>query len=378
MGNLEVVEVQSRRDRHEMVMFPWSVYRGDKNWVPPIIKDQAKLLDPERNPFFGQADVALLAARRDGRLVGTTAVFVDHRFNAHLKQKVGFFGFFEALNDYEAVEALLDTARDWASQRGMNELRGPLNFHRDRERGILVEGDDCPPPMLCAHSPPYYKEFMERFGMVKYADDLCRRMWVSKVVGPDGSLPPRVARLEKVARRRTHLTIRHARLDDWDNEVQRVRELYDATIGQMPDHVPWSDEDINSFAEQLRPFVDPDFALFGEIEGKTVGCLLAFPDFNQVLIHLNGRIDGIQKLLAWWHMKRIDVISLKVGGVLEQYQGRGIEALFLLELARCALPRGFRMVDMSLQAEENDNLTRLVSHFDVEDYKRYRVYKLPL
>lgn len=378
MAKLEVRELKSADERHEMVMFPWTVYRGDKNWVPPIIKDRQRLLNPERNPFFQRADVVLLGARRDGRLVGTIVAFVDHRFNEHLQQKLGFFGFFEVLEDYEAASALLGAARHWVQQRGMTELRGPINFHRDRERGILIEGDDCPPPLLCAHSPLYYRDFVERFGFAKLADDFCRRVWVSKIVGPNGTLPPRLARLEKVARRRAHLSIRHARMEDWDDEVQRVRGLYDATIGQLPDHVPWSDEDLNAFAQQLRPFVDADFILFGEVEGKTVGCLLAFPDFNQVLIHMNGRLDGMRKLLAWWYLRHIDVISLKVGGVLEEYQGRGIEALMLLELAKCALPRGFRMVDMSLQAEENDRLNTLLSHFDVEEYKRYRVFTLAL
>jgi GNAT superfamily N-acetyltransferase len=303
---------------------------------------------------------------------------VDRAFNDYLKKKVGFFGFFEVLNDYAAAEALLGAVRGWLSERGMEELRGPINFHRDRERGILVAGDDCPAPFYCGHSPPYYQEFVGRFGMVKLADDLCRRLWVAKVVSPDGSLPPRLARLEKVAKRRTDIKIRRARFEDWEQEVQRVRMLYDATIGQLPDHVPWTDEDLDTFARQIRPFVDPEFVLFGEIEGKTVGCLLAFPDFNRVLWHLNGRIEGWHKLLAWWYMKRVDVISLKVGGVLDEYQGRGIEALLLLELSKAALKRGFRMVDMSLQAEDNDKIATLVGHFEVEDYKRYRLYTMPL
>ncbi len=170
--------------------------------------------------------------------------------------------------------------------------------------------------------------------MVKLADDFCRRLWVKDLVGPDGSLPPRLARLEKVAQRRTHFKIRHVNLHDWDSEVQLVRELYDATIGQLPDHIPWNEEEIAAFAKELRPIVDPDFALFWEADGKMVGCLLAFPDLNQVLIHLNGRIDGLHKLLAWWHMRHIDVLSMKVAGVLDEYQGCGIEALFFVELAK--------------------------------------------
>jgi len=378
MGNVDIVEVCDQKDRHVMAVFPWMVYRGDKNWVPPIIKDREKQLDPDRNRFFQVADVALFAAQRGGRMVGTIAVFIDHRFNDYLKQKVGFFGFFEVLNDYEAAEALLRAAREWVQQRGMTELRGPINFHRDRERGLLVAGADCPPPMLCAHTPPYYKEFVERFGMVKHADDLARRVLVGNLLGPDGSLPPRLARLQKVAQRRAHMTVRHARLEDWDNEVRRVRELYDATIGQMPDHIPWSEEDIAAFARELRPVVDPDFALFGEVEGKTVGCAIAFPDFNQVLIHLNGSLDGWRKLLAWWHMRRINILSFKIAGVLEEYQGLGIEALLLLEIAKAGMSRGYRWVDLSLNAEENDKVAALAQHFGAEEYKRYRIYRLLL
>jgi hypothetical protein len=378
MANLQIREVRDERDRRTLVLFPWTVYRGDKNWVPPIIKDRDKMLDPARNTFFQRADIAMFVARRDDRPVGTIAAFIDRTFNEYLRQKMCFFGFFEVLDDYEAAEALLSAARDWGRQRGMVELRGPINFHRDRERGILVEGADCPPPMLCAHSPPYYKEFVERFGMVKQADDFCRRVLVSSIVTPDGTLHPRLARLEKVAQRRTHIKIRRARMEDFDNEVQRVGELYDATIGHLPDHVPWTSDELKAFGQELRPIVDPDFALFGEVEGKTVGCVLAFPDLNQVLIHMNGRLGGWRKLLAWWHMKRINVVSFKVGGVLEQYQGSGIEALMLLQLAKTGAPKGFRWLDMSLQAEDNDKITTLVSQFEPEDYKRYRVYKMAL
>lgn len=377
MANVKVIPIVEERDRREMVLFPWTVYRGDKNWVPPIRKDRDKMLDPRRNGFFQRSDVALFLARRGEQVLGTIAAFVDRRFNETLKVKVGFFGFFEVLNDYEAAEALLGTAKEWLHARGMTEFRGPINFHRDRERGILVEGADCPPPMLCAHSPPYYHEFVTRFGMMKQSDDFCRRLLISDLVGPNGELPARLARLEKVAQRRTNFTIRQARMQDWDAEVQKVRELYDATIGQLPDHVPWTDEELTAFAEELRPMVDPSFALFGEVEGKTVGCVLAFPDMNQVLIHLDGRLDLPHKLLAWWYMKRINVLSFKVGGVIDAYQGRGIEALLLLALAKAAVPRGYRWVDMSLQAEDNDKLTTLVTHFNAETYKRYRIYTMP-
>lgn len=378
MGNLKVSEIRGGAERHEMVVFPWSVYRGDKNWVPPLLKDREKQLDAERNSFFQGAEVALFAACRDDRMVGVTAAFIDRRFNDYLKLKVGFFGFFEVLQDYEAAEALLAAARDWARERGMTELRGPINFHRDRERGFLVEGADCPPPLMCAHTPPYYHEFAQRFGLVKHSDDFCRRLWVKNVVGPDGSLPPRLARLQKVAERRAHFRIRQACMDDWDNEVRRVGELYDATIGQMPDHIPWTQDELTAFAKDLRPVVDPAFVLFGEIEGNTVGCALAFPDLNQVLIHLNGNMDGLNKLKAWWYLKRINIISFKVAGVVEKYQGLGLEALLFLEMAKAALSRGYKWVDLSLQAEENDKVNHLIEHFQVENYKRYRVYHMPL
>jgi len=308
--------------------------------------------------------------------VGTIAAFVDRRFNEFSKQNLGQFGYFEVLDDERAAHALLARTKVWLQERGVSEMRGPINFHRDRERGILVDGADCPPPMMCAHSPRYYAPMIERFGMSKYADDLARRLFCDRVLLPDGSLPPRMARLQKVAERRTRLVIRPARLADWDAEVERVRAVYDATINQMPDHAPWSDEDLATFAHHLRPFVDPEFCLFGEIDGKTVGVALAFPDLNQVLIHLNGRTDGFNKLRAWWYWRRIRVLSFKVGGVIDQFQGLGIEALFMLEIAKRAVAKRYRWVDMSLQAENNDKINTLVSHFGAEEYKRYRLYTM--
>lgn len=378
MSDIHICEILDPTERHAMAVFPWTVYRGDKNWVPPILKDREKQLDPQRNQFHQNADVALFAARREDQLVGTVAAFVDRRFNEYLKVKVGYVGFFEVLNDYEAAEALLGTAKDWLIQRGMKEMRGPINFHRDRERGLLIESADCPPPLLCAHTPLYYHEFFEKFGMVKHADDFCRRIWVASIVGPDGSLPPRLSRLQKVAEKRTHFTIRNVHLDDWNDEIARVGQLYDATIGQLPDHIPWTNDELHVFARELRPVVDPDFALFGEVKGQAVGCALAFPDMNQVLIHLNGSLDGLNKLRAAWYLKHINILSFKVAGVVEQYQGLGIEALLLLKMAQSAVRRGYRWVDLSLQAEENDKINQLIKHFDAEDYKRYRVYTMPL
>lgn len=378
MSELRIHEVQDKKDLREMAAFPWVVYRGDKNWVPPILKDREAQLDPDRNRFFRIADVARYIARRDDRMVGTIAAFIDHRFNEYFKQRVGFFGFFEVLDDYEAAEALLSTARDWVRARGTTELRGPINFHRDRERGILVSGADCPPPMLCAHNPPYYREFVERFGMVKHDDSLARRLFASQFLDENGNIPLRLRRLAEAAERRTRFSIRQARFEDWDHEVALVGQLYDATIGLMPDHIPWEEEDLKEFAEELRPIIDPAFALFGEVDGRTIGMAIAFPDFNQVLIHLNGRLDGLNKLKAWWYLRQVKVLSFKIAGVLEEYQGRGLEALLLLKIAERAVRRGYEWVDLSLNAEENDRVATLAAHFGAEEYKRYRVYKMPV
>ncbi len=375
---LSIQEVTTPQELRAFVKFPWRVYRGDPNWVPPLISERLSYLNPQKNPFYQHAEVALFLARRGRQTVGTIAAFVNHRAVEHLGEKVGGFGFFEVIEDYAVAERLLDTARQWVKDRGMSILRGPTNFTNNDCPGVLIEGADCPPVMLEAHTPPYYKVFLERYGMKKYEDLYAWRAFRSQIGTELKNIPPELLRVAEVARQRSGVTIRKADLKHWEEEVATACRIFNVTLTHLPEHVPLTEAEFRHIADQIRPFLDPDLALFAEVDGQPVGFCISLPDINRVLIHLNGRLFPLGWLKLWWYMRRIDVVSFKLMGILEEYRRRGIDALLYLESIKAVFAKGYKWLDGSLTSEYNPIVNYLAQRLGAERYKHYRIYEMTI
>ena len=373
---IDVRRVADRRDLRTFVRFPWEVYRGDHNWVPPLISDRTGRLTRGQNPFFSRATVELFLARRGREPVGTIAAFVDPQRNEHFGERAGGFGFFEVIDDYAAAERLLDVACQKAREWGMEGIRGPTNFGENDEPGVLIDGADCPPAILEAHTPPYYREFLERYGMTKHIDNYAWRVSLPELGADLEAIPEQAMRVFLAASERVNVQIRKLRLDDWDREVALAHELFNTAHADVPDHVPMDTETFRRFANQMRPLLDPDLALYAEADGRTVGYFVAIPDFNQVLWRMNGRLFPFGWLKMMRHGHYIDRISFKLLGVVEEYRRQGIDVLMWLEAVRAAIRKGYKWLDGSLTSEANPRVSRLPERFGVERYKHYRLYQM--
>ena len=412
MSLLEVQRVTRRHDLRRFVRFPWGVYKEDPNWVPPLISDRMATLDPAKGPFYKQAEVALLLARRGRRAVGTVAVFVNHP-HAH-EPTEGGFGFFEVIRDYAVAERLLDAACEWLRARGASTIRGPTSFTKHEGPGVLVEGADCPPVMLQAHTPPYYKEFLERYGMEKDQDLFAWRAFRSQIGEELGNIPPALVRVADAARRRAGVTIRKLRMEDWDQEVGTAHQLFNATLRHLPDFSPTSESDFRRLANQMRPFLDPDLALFAEVasteqvasaeeiastekivgekegvgtghasgaataQGKPIGFCVAVPDVNRVLIRLNGRLFPLGWLKIKRYVREVKVVSFKLMGILEAYRQRGINALLYMEMVKAVFEKGYEWLEGSVTSEYNLKVNLIAQRLGAERYKHYRLYEMEL
>jgi GNAT superfamily N-acetyltransferase len=377
----ESVQVQAVTTRHDLrafVRFPWRVYRDDPNWVPPLLSDQMRALDPAKGLFYRSADVVLLIARREGAILGTVAAFVKRRPGQEDGAEEGGFGFFEAVDDDASVQALLDAAFDWLRARGVTVVRGPMNFNNNDCPGVLIAGADCPPVMLEAHTPPYYQGLLERYGMVKDHDLYAWRACRSQVGEELSNVPPELGRVADVARRVAQVEIRKLRLEDWDREIATACHLFNETLKHLEDHVPLEEVELARLANQFRPFIDPDLALFAEVDGQAVGFCIALPDVNRVLTRLNGRLFP----LNWMHLRRyireIDVVTFKLMGILERYRRRGIDALLYVETIKAFYEKGYKWLDGSLSSENNPTINLIAQRLGAEQYKHYRLYQMRL
>jgi len=377
-SSIQIHPVTTRRDRSAFVRFPWRVYKDDPNWVPPLISDQLEYLDPTRGPFFKHADVALFLARQGRRAAGTIAAFIDHQANAHTGQPEGGFGFFEVIEDYGVAEQLLNTACDWLRERKIALVRGPTSFSSNDRPGVLVAGADCPPVMLEAHNPPYYKDFLERYGMEKDHDLYAWRAFRSQIGEELKNIPPELNRVAEVARKVASVTIRKIRMDDWENEINTAIDLFNDTLKHLPDYIPLDVAEFRRTADQIRLFLDPDLALFAEVNGHAIGFCIAIPDINRAFIHLNGRLFPLGVLKLKRLISQIDVVTFKLMGIREEYRRHGIDALLYLEAVKAVYRKGYAWLDGSVTSEYNSMVNLIANRLGAERYKHYRIYKMNL
>jgi len=368
-GDIEVKEVRSEKELMDFIKFPWEIYKNNPYWVPPLIRD-VKLLLSQKNAFWQHAEKELFLARIDGRTVGRIAAIIDHNYINFHKEKMGFFGFFESLEDYRIAESLLNKAREWLKGKEMEKMAGPMNPSTNDEVGFLLEGYDSSPYILMTYNPKYYIAFMEKYGLVKEMDYFAYLVEVDK--GPLERLEKVV---EKIREKNPNIRIRQARLKDWNNEVESVRQIYNNAWESNWGFVPWTKEEFYTEAMKLKPFLVQGTIPFAEVGGKVVGMLVTVPNYNEVTKRMNGKLNPWTILKFLWYRKKITTQRLPIFGVLKEYQKRGIETILMLEALKGSQRVGYKYCECSWVLEDNILTQRAAEMMGGKLYKKYRVYQ---
>jgi GNAT superfamily N-acetyltransferase len=377
--SLRIEEARSVHDLRAIVLFPWQLYRNDPLWVPPIVADRLARFDPATNPMLRHGEAQAFIARRNGRIVGTVAAAIDYELNQVMREPFASLGFFECINEYTVAETLLSTARDWARARHAPALRGPYNFTPNDEPGLLIEGRDRPPVIMCSHTLPYYLEFFDRFGFHKWGpDEFCYGISITSYHRDLSNLPRKLLRVVEAVRKRSGATVRPVHLDDWNDELELAREIYNKSLATLPDFTPLAADEFRRQGEALKPLVDPELAMFVEVRGKPVGFVLALPDINEALRHCNGLRYPWDSVRLWWHTRRLHGMSFKILALDPDHWGQGLDAMMYFELAKSTLRKGFTWIDMSLTGEDNPQTNKLATLVGAQVYKRYRIFELAL
>jgi GNAT superfamily N-acetyltransferase len=369
---IQVDILKTRKQRNAFLKLPWAIYRDDPLWVPPLLVERKAFINPKKNPFFEHAEVALFLARDNRRPVGRIAAIINHNHNAFHNDRVGFFGLFDCLPNYEIARTLFDRASKWIRDRGMEVLRGPASFSTNEEVGLLVEGFDESPVILMPYNPAYYLEFMERYGFQK-AKDLYAYVLSSK-----GEIPERLFRIVEKLKKQGHYRIRKLDMKDLGGEILRFKEVYTAAWERNWGFIPMTEAEIDHMAKELKQILDPDLAFFVETGGEIVGFSLTLPDINQALKRINGRLLplGLFKLL--YYSKKINQVRVLLLGVIKPYRRKGIDAILYLETFREGLAKGYYRGEFSWLLEDNLDIIRPLEGIGARHYKTYRIYDLPL
>ena len=375
MAEVKVTEVESPGQLNEFIRFPYRLFAGDKNFVPPLIAERKEFFDKEQNPFYRTARTQMFLAHRGRELLGRVATCISYRHNEYHDEQTGFFGFFDTVDDEEVSRSLLKVAMIELKKAGMDRMRGPMNFTTNHEAGFLIDGFDSPPVVMMTYNHPYQVKLAEKFGLKKVMDLLAYKLPTTHVTSS------RVSRV--VARQIERLNVRIRALDmrNFLQDVRTIKDLYNSAWARNWGFVPMDEAEFDHLAKNLKQIVDPEIVLIAEVEGRPAGFALALPDINQALIRLNGRLfpTGLLKLL--WHTKirnKVDQCRLLTFGVVPEYRNRAIDMMLYMESHKRCLEKGYKWGELSWILENNDAMRRGLEQMQAKVYKRYRVLEMPL
>jgi GNAT superfamily N-acetyltransferase len=376
MNNIRVLSVRTAREKRIFLTFPWRIYKGDPLWVPPLLSERAKTIDPQRGLFFKDGYAELFIAWQNGKPLGTI-VCAEDKNNTRTR---GFgecmVGFFECVDDYAVAEALFNRVTVWAGEHGLVSLYGTFNLDREDSRGILIEGRDRPPTSYCGHNPPYYQAFFEQYGFQKSGEDGLAYAIEINLNTPE--IQHMMGLAEKI-RRRKKITVRSGNLKDFDREIDNIVELQNRGLAHFADFTPYTRNDIEAMILPVLDIIDPDLILFAEVDGRVVGWFPGVPNMNEVLIHLNGlRYPWDYLRLLKYSRLKPKCLAMKSIAVIPEHRDTGAGVLLFDEMARRAAAKGYQWADLSLTGEDNPDTFPLAHRMGAKIYKRYRFYRKQL
>jgi GNAT superfamily N-acetyltransferase len=371
---MKLTEVTDSRTEKMFLDTARVIYKNDDTWVCPLDRHISGIFDPAINPYHkhGIAGRWVLTGE-DNTLLGRIAAFIDYNLANTYDQPTGGIGFFECINDDSAAQMLFDRAKEWLSTRGMEAMDGPINFgETDKYWGLLVNGFTHP-SFEIAYNHPYYQGLFERYGfqvyykmegfhydLTKPLDDRFRKIaeWVAAKPGYEFS---------------------HFTWKEEDKYVADFAEVFnEAWASFKANFEPLEPDYIRSVLKKAKVILDEEFIWLAYFEGKPIAIYMMLPDLNQILKHLNGKLDPLSLIRFLWLKNRKTMTRARgmLMGVIPKYQGLGIESAFILKLREAMKHKThYHEVEFSWVGDFNPKMRKIfvsVGSVPVKNYNTYR------
>ena len=370
---MQIIPVQNPEDLKAFIDLPYHLYKDDPVWVAPLRSEQAAQYVTAKNPMLDHCTYTLFLAKDGEQVVGRISAFLDHLALDHWKEPVGLFGSFECINDEKVALALLQAAADWLKAKGMKSMRGPWSF-ASQEWGLVVDGFTPDPVIMGPYNPPYYNDFLVKFGLKKAKD-----LKVYVIDGREGYvIPERILTLTEIIKKRYGVTVRPVDMKNLEADVVTITNLANESISDNWGFYPVTNAEARAMARDLKPVINPKGALIAEdASGKPIGFALSLPDVNKLIKGLNGKlgIRGIWRMLT--QLPKLHQYRMWALGVIPEYQSRAIDTLLYKATYDGIYTPDIRL-EINYVLEDNDRMNNALYKLGVKDLRRYRVYEKSL
>jgi hypothetical protein len=373
MGELVIKEVITKKDRREFIYLPEKVHKNEPAWLPPIYMDEWELYDKKKNKSYQYADAILLLAYRDNKPVGRIMGIINNRYNSINNEQHGRFCFMECFNDREVFHTLLVRVEEWAKQKGMTKIIGPLGFSDKDPQGFQIEGFEYPLFMTAPNNSKYMPELIEGEGYEKKID----------LVNYLGKLPEKfpdiyVKVLGRVENSKEYKILEFQSKKELKPYIIEVLELMNETFAEIYGFVPLNDKEKTDFAARYLPLLDPHFIKAIQSGGKLIGFAIGMPDISKGILRAKGRIlpFGIIKILL--ESKRSKKLLMMLGGVKKEFRGKGLEVLMGVKILQSGINHKMELIDSHLVLENNTKMRSEYERIGCQVVKKFRIYQKEL
>lgn len=356
----------------EFIDFPFSLYQNDPYWVGELKADTRKLLKKDNAFWQGSCRALFMAYREDGTPLGRIAAIINGAHNAYHHEKIGFFGFFDCVNDDKVSSALFQAAEKWLKEQDMTAVRGPANPSSNHPYGLLVDSFDSIPAIMMPYNYPYYSDLIEKAGFSKVKDLLAFKRT------KDDIFSDRFLKVCTRCEKHQQVTLRPLDLKNLEKEAEIIRQIYNEAWAQNWGFVPLTAREMQDIVAELKPIVRVEGTCVLEVDGEPAGFYICIPNMNHVLKILRGSLKNpLRVLKALWMWRKIRDARLLMLGVRPEFRKRGIDLILIKHIVEHGVAV-WDWAELSWVLEDNEGMLRGIYESGCHPYKRYRVYQKEL
>lgn len=368
--NITIKEIVKPSELKKFIKFPFTLYKGNKYWVPPLNRDEMFTLRSDKNPAFDYCEARYWMAYNGKQPVGRIAAIINHRANEKWGYKHMRFGWVDFVEDIEVARALFNEVERWAAEKQMDAIDGPLGFTDMDNEGMLVEGFDKMPTIANIYNYPYYPEFMEKLGYGKQDD------WVQFKFNASQPVPEKMERLNKLILDKYKL-----RIGKFKNakEILPYGHKFFQTLNKsfvnLYGFVELTDKEIDHYVKSYLSFIRPELVCFVFDEhDEIIAFGVSMPSLSKAYQKAKGKLFpfGFYHILK--ALKKYDEIDLYLNGVHPEWQKKGVASIYYAEMNKAYIRVGIKTAISNQQLISNRDAVAMWDNYESEPYLKRRCY----
>ncbi len=366
---IEIKEVKTKKQQREFLNFPLDLYKDNPYFVPLLYSDEKQIFRKDYM-YYDQSEAVYYNAYRDGKIVGRISGILQHAANKKWNEKRVRFTRFDAIDDVEVAKALFDAVENWAKQKGMEEVVGPLGFSDMEREGLLIDGFDQLSTYEEQYNYDYYQKLIEYCGYGKDVD------WIEhKITVPDG-LDPRIESVSSHMMSKYNLHFGEAKntRDFLKKYKEKIFKIWDETYDKIYGTVPFTDKMKKSLVANFKLLIDMRFvAVILDENEEMVAFAVCFPSIGEAIQPSKGHLTPACIVRVLRAAKNPKIVDMGVIGVVDKYKNKALSAALVARLGKYLVPQ-IEHFETNLNLENNNPINNMWHWFHDEVHKRRRCF----